>query len=346
MKIRGLPASIPGETLFSWSFRCAQRNHQDATGVWLRLNEIFCAGDAGFEAPIKDKDFYDFFSGLDVFQINIMWRVFNCQNVMLLDKGARSGYCPLCLLSDVKEIGLPCWRLSWCDVRYVYCREHNCLLSSINSTWTLQTKSWMAFADTVNYGVPRGQFETPNAMHPNLLTQLNLLISRAQEVLLRVRQSEVGVVSCMSGTDEVYSLGKIYLTIFSLLLRLRTAHIPAGVARYLLSDNYVAIDHGDFTYEECLSEGVSRSSPYQRMVALLLLGWIVGLFNEDEVKVISRIVEAARYVWPRSLKDLGRMAGYAAGGDEIIRTLEGKCREGGGFGENITLFVAGLKESY
>ncbi|WP_179058770.1 hypothetical protein [Pseudomonas taiwanensis] len=344
MKIRGLPASVCGETLYSWSFRCAQRKYQCLDAAWLRVSQIYNSSDSRFEAPVREEDFHEFFLGWNIPEY-IVWGVFNCQKLFLLDSDFRSCYCPHCLLSDVKEYGLPCWRMSWCDVRYVYCHEHKCLLSSLNSTWALQNKAWLAFSDAVNYGIPRGQFETPNATHINLLNQFNRLISRVQRAFMQVQSSGLRSASCEGRPDDELDLGCVYILVFSLLLRLRTTRVPAGVARYLLSDDCVTIAHGDFTYDECLRMGVARSNPNQRMVALLLLGWIVGLFNESEVKVISRVVEAARFVWPRSLKDLGRMAGDAVGGDSVIKVFEGKYRGPDAFGSNLILFVAGLKQS-
>ncbi|WP_411960976.1 TniQ family protein [Pseudomonas mandelii] len=308
MKLKGYPRATPDETLTSWLFRCSL--NKGCRGMTQEMAETYYSLD-------KDIDYdFDFSSG-DFFALchhlqgapDLISAYFKPDTTLLLNTVFRLSYCPLCIREDIRNYGLPVWRKTWCYVRAPFCMRHRLLLVHLSDP-VPSIKSWCAFANRKQILDPHHPYY-PRARQwggvPIALLGTDLGI-KVQSWLCRLRTP----ASYLRATDAL-PLSPLLVggTEFLLQYFLRLA-LPGGrggLARTYFCSGRDRVAHGDKTFGARLSKGARESTPYQRMMAMFLLGYLFDVFSDSDLRRIQSACLFSEYPWFSSIEYLTYIGG-------------------------------------
>ncbi|WP_146615239.1 hypothetical protein [Pseudomonas fluorescens] len=83
----------------------------------------------------------------------VVFGTFECCSRSYLPFRQSTSYCPECLKADIKEVGLPAWRLAWRRLEMCVCCEHESpvmLLSLSTPHYSPLDKAWRAYCEYVS----------------------------------------------------------------------------------------------------------------------------------------------------------------------------------------------------
>ncbi|WP_170928917.1 MULTISPECIES: TniQ family protein [unclassified Pseudomonas] len=309
MKLIGYPRAAPDETLTSWLFRCSL--NKGCRGITQEMAETYCSLD-------EDID-YDFdFSSRDFFVLchhlqgapNLISAYFKPDTTLVLHTGFRLSYCPLCIREHIRNYGLPVWRKTWCYVSAPFCMRHRLLLVHLSNP-VPSIKSWCTFANREQVLDPHHPYY-PRARQwggvPIALLGTDLGI-KVQSWLCGLRTP----ARYLRATDALpfsplMVRGTDYLLQYFLHLTLPGGRggggwrvhisVPGGIVLLMV-----------ITFGARISKGVGVSTPYQRMIAMFLLGYLFDVFSERDLRRIQTACLFSEYRWFSSIEDLGYRGG-------------------------------------
>lgn len=210
---------------------------------------------------------------------------------MMLSTFSRNSFCRQCLDSDVRFRSDPYWRSSWCRLDVAYCSLHKTLLTTTREDYGLYRpwESFVYFSD-FDYG-----YRGINNIYE--FASLNLLGLRAQNWLYKNREA----ISCTPGLSRLISF------LLSSFLSLRTEERYCGLARVAFgSALQVPISHKKYHYSLCMYHGARTSTSIQRRAALIMLGVVLGLYSECELKRLKDVAIFSAFNFPITALRAGR----------------------------------------
>jgi len=335
---------LPDETFTSWLFRCAV-DKKCKVFTEVRGQEYFsCAtriGDPDFN--FSSPEFMNFCheTGLSP---AILIGFFKPEDYPLALFERRFSFCWHCVREDIKKHCLPCWRKSWCYTIFPYCQRHKCLLLVTDETPNFY-KPWHAFATPVPKTDPQHELRLHSRRWGGISSQLldpkfGFKIQVWFRSLKNYRDPQADRSSSSSTPSSLFYFCE---SIFRLLLFSRTKFSSEGLARYIFNNGNDHIEHlaGDSMDSALL--GAARASPYHRMVALVLIGYIFEVFSEMELYEVVSAVELAGYTWPSDVETLGRMCAVGRL-QEYREFIGGFPAEYVALNNSVALFVKGASK--
>jgi len=308
LKVKGLPSIISDETLASWIFRCAYSTHCptvttiDLEGLNLKHKEdgTLQGFDFDFLSAPAQKILTDFQSS-EVF----LRRVFTASRP-LLEPDYRFAYCPECLSEDVAAYGLPAWRRSWCYIHAPICFHHKKLLLIFPDSDSVE-KSHFAFISEMNCesSSDAGFYERSERLQLSKSTMRDRLALKTQYWLDRAFM--ISTIKGAKNKDGLLASEILFVCglLMQYLLRPKSFRHTPGPARYFFSDTKNLKWPGDPDFAFLQKTGVLRSTPYQRMTALLFIGYIFGLYREKELSWLRCFSRSEGFFWFDSVHDVG-----------------------------------------
>jgi hypothetical protein len=274
--------------------------------------------DFDFEAsPLRDVACDVSNLSVDSFQ-----RIFGAEQELVVPWDYRCVYCPDCLENDVREVGYPCWRKSWCYGTSVYCVTHEKLLAMRPSgKETGHDRAWDAFKHHPS------ESETPHGrtgwFSPNGAAYRNKLAIRVQRWLQSLARAAHVVLPGTNDRVSALSVKTAALAMYSILLRQHTRYSTGGYAKTLVRTRRPELSAANKHLADRLKTGIYESSPYERMCALLLVGSLFGLIKPLETVRLQALARAANSQWPTNVRRIGQLAMTFKNPDEylLIRTL-------------------------
>lgn len=325
------------ETFSSWMHRAALGNGGYIS--LLRRSNHACAtehrgrfADSGYyhdEPPVFSKDF-DFEASLmrdvarDVSNLSSdsFKRIFSADQDLVVPWDYRCVYCPDCLENDVREVGYPCWRRSWCYGTSAYCVMHDKLLETMPRGEGIgHDRAWEAFKHWIRGSeVHQGRLGWFSPIGARYRNRLALRVQRWMQSLA----SKTHVV--LPGTQDSVSAPPVKTAahaIYSILLRQQTRYATGGYAKTLVRARRSALNALDKHLADRLKLGIYESSPYERMCALLLVGNIFGIITPPETARLQHLAKSANSQWPTDVRRIGQMAMTFKNPEEyvLIRSL-------------------------
>lgn len=298
MKIKGWPRARDDESFTSWLWRCGlnascrkitEKNVADYCEYGDRtspLNSMFFDPDFDFKNVVAELFCENF-----ALPIKIVANFFAPTCHMVIDYVHRRNYCPKCIEDDLKSHRFPSWKKSWSYSFVACCKVHNYLLVPLNNEYFADSnKSWWAFTEISNgmhcrFSCVRSYGGIRNELLP-------IKITLAVQAWIELRLKEKARVLEFNISSSAERLLRAYETLLTIFLRARSDKRCSGAAREVMNHGSDTINHHLYTYEECLSLGISSAVPYHRMIALLMVAELFGLLDAgdlDELKEVSKI---------------------------------------------------------
>ncbi|WP_188982105.1 TniQ family protein [Pseudomonas matsuisoli] len=276
------PRPVYDETISSWLCRCAY-NSECAPLVIADLNEISITmpkSETAETSHLPDVNFdFNTENALALKLVEyynmpkrVLSGVFGSHGEPVLAPYSCTAYCPECMENDVKNYGLPAWRKNWCYVHAPICRFHRSLL--LTTSDFQYTKAFSAYADQIPL--------EPDANKSNMLETAirNRLAYRVQIWLSKLYT----IIYYNSSTNSHCEIINCIEIILKRILRMPSPRFPGGLADNLFSPRYSRGLADYYTLNQLEDLGWVMSSPRLRMGALLVLGYLVGLFSKAEVE--------------------------------------------------------------
>lgn len=286
MKKREFLRGCEGEVFTSWIYRCAHSLRCKRV-TFLDIEQYLASCYRLGEDP-------DFTLGrsFEAFCQNTGLNAASCQSFFTLKDTSifiseewRRSYCMYCLEEDVTRIGFPAWRKEWCSVFSSYCLRHKKMLC-IEPFTDLNNKAWDAFSSTSR------ESHCLTARQNRL--KFDMLALRVQGLANRYR------------SDDKRSCRYAVRFLMMSYLSLRTNWRDAGYAKILFNPSpWCRITRGEYSYDECMKLGASRSDPIQRTSALLLSGVVLGIFSKNELLFLQKCAGEHGYSFPATPIEAG-----------------------------------------
>lgn len=315
MKIKTLPRPHCDETFTSWIYRCAvnqkcinvtQGDVDSYVSQWRVGGERI---DIDFDLEAAPFATLCISIGLDL-SCAVPFFSLPCFTLPL-SYWFRYAYCPECLDSDVQVFGFPYWRKEWCYVDCSCCLLHKRLLLPLNDEQhTDAHKPWRAFS-IINHEQDiflDRNFRTARRYRQPKVLILEQYACRVQSFLCVARRSKRIFLPRLGrevNSSCVLQCSNILLSTF---LSARTDRNSGGIARILLTEVPDRIYHAHLSKQSRMLIGAEEAIPYIRLVAVLLVGWILGVILDSEFNEMQNSAKENFYWLPSSIKDLGRTA--------------------------------------
>ncbi|MHC2148922.1 hypothetical protein [Pseudomonas sp. 210_17 TE3656] len=294
------PKVIMGETMLSWVFRGLSLG-------WLKDPHLFRKviqknyslefSEAGLvpEWPLSvspDLEF-DNLSGLapifcDTYRVSteVLGNYFGDNGLLLTTLRYRNLSCEDCLTYGFFTYRFPVWKKEWCYVTSAYCPIHLKPLKAPAALPPVERRMW----DCYLYALRRGRIPVTSEEK-----WLAILALKAQSWIQK---------RTIHDSEESEALHVLY----GLFLSKRTIHAAEGVAASGFGHPRRSLYRGKLDLQCRLEFGMHSADGTQRGGALLLLGWIVGLFPTKDIEGAIRGNRMIRRSLPRNPRMLGTLA--------------------------------------
>lgn len=303
MKIKGWPRARDDEAFTSWLWRCAlnascrnitEDNVADYCEHYYKaiiLGSSYFDPDFDFESAAT-KSFCEKV-GLP---IRMVADFFAPACDMVINYVHRRNYCPKCIEDDLRSHQFPCWKKSWSYSFVACCKVHNHLLVPLSNQYLSDSnKSWWAFTEISNEVHCR--FSCTRAYGGIRDELLPTKITLAAQTWIELRLKEKARTSELNLSFSAERLLSACETLLKILLRARTPERCAGAAREVMNHGSDTINYDLYTYEECLTFGISSAVPYHRMIALLIVAEIFDLLNSGELGELQQAAKLSSCRW-------------------------------------------------
>lgn len=236
-----------------------------------------------------------------------------------LDPRFRFSYCDLCLSEDFANGIRPAWRKSWCFVECPFCLKHSKLLLISTSSRNFERAFW---AHRIEYNwecaEDDGVFQYPTKWMLHSSEVRNEVGIKSQRWLLKILE----VSSTQGGSNQESIASAVAAQVlFALLLQ-----VDCGIARYSFGGQrrrfFVRVN---LRFIDRLRYGARNSTPYQRMMAMILTAWIFDALTEQDLAAIQRCALEDDIEWPASLYELGAWIAPTVGRGEYQNLLSILC---------------------
>ncbi|MFR0713642.1 hypothetical protein ACLUS7_01155 [Enterobacterales bacterium BD_CKDN230030183-1A_HGKHYDSX7] len=308
------PRFALGETLLSWVMRGLARGalikpHLFRSAIDHGLAKPDCVAPGFIEAwPPPTFEDIEFDHGSELFQIlhsvydidvSLLRQRFDSRESSLLHIHYRHSYCSACLTESMATSRFPIWRQAWCSTTTAYCLEHRQRLASSPGTFTADQRMWTAYRHSTDHGRPDN----------------TLFDRRLAGITIRVQRWVKSMDSALSFRIGIEAL-------YGLLLSKRTAFAPAGIAAAGFNRKKKPIFRGNLDLDKRIEFGLSDSDPYQRMGALLVIGWLCGLISAGEIDYLARYDYCVRRTFPRTPQQLAHLVMQGKSAEEKLLLQE------------------------
>lgn len=289
-RLKGFPQPYSDETLTSWLFRCTTSKRcvltidavEDYVLSALRNGIDY---DFGFGGAFKRLCVR---SGIDYLFCR---KYFGIQDKnVILDARMRNAFCRQCLDEDVIHRSTPYWRRTWCRVDVAYCAAHKTLLATTGQDYGLY-RSWESFGF-----FPGCDYERRYEEHIFEFATLNILGFRVQNWLYTNRKE----------IERTVGASKLIGDLLGSFLSLRTEYRYCGIARVAFGcARQVPIVYKNYHYSLCMYHGARNSNSTHRKAALIVLGVVLGLYDDRELEKLKRAAIYNGSLFPSSAAEAG-----------------------------------------
>ncbi|WP_143500751.1 TniQ family protein [Pseudomonas sp. Irchel s3f19] len=308
------PRFVLDETLLSWVMRGLVRGklkkpHLFREAIERGLTRFDCVVPGFFEAwPPPTFEDIEFDRGSELFQIlhsvygtdlSLLQQRFASRESSLLHIHFRHSYCSACLTESMATARFPIWRQAWCSTTTAYCVEHRQPLASSPGAFTPDQRMWTAYRHSTDHPRPDD----------------TLFDRRLAGITIRMQRWIKSIGSALSfrkGIEDLYGL----------LLSKRTSFAPAGIAAAGFNRRKKPRFNGNLDLDERIVFGLSDSDPYQRMGALLVIGWLCGLISSGEIDYLARYDYCVRRTFPRTPQQLAHLVMQGKSAEEKLLLRE------------------------
>ncbi|EJM49685.1 hypothetical protein PMI26_00186 [Pseudomonas sp. GM33] len=289
-RLRGFPQPYSDETLSSWLFRCAVSRKCvltiDAVECYVE-NSVRNGIDYDFSFGEMFKTFCSRF-GIDYSYCKAFFAMHPKDIVMSIP--SRNSFCRQCLDEDVKLRSAPYWRRAWCRFDVAYCSTHKTLLTTTRENYGLY-RSWESFAHFSGF-----DYERRGDRIKYEFATLKFLGFKVQNWLYTKRND----IARNAGAT------KLIRDLLSSFLSLRTDQRYCGIARVAFSyAPQVPITHRDYHYSLCMYHGARNSNSTQRKAALIMLGVVLGFYDELQLQKLGDAASYSSGLFPSNPKEAG-----------------------------------------
>lgn len=166
----------------------------------------------------------------------------------------------------------------------------------------------------------------------------SLFDRRIAGITIRVQQWIESLVVGQELTEGVDAL-------YGLLLAKRTAFAPGGIASVGFSRTQQVLCRLNLDLHERIEYGLYDSDPYQRMGALLLIGWLSGMVSPAEIVYLGRHDHCVSRTLSPSPQQLGRMVTLTLSAEEVMVVREKLVKLGEISSTMMSSFLEGFDEA-
>ena len=304
-----LPKPIYDETFTSWIYRCSRHNHQMASVYeCLVISSKTEHGIPSYEDPDFDSEgsFFQTASCILRRDASKLYEYFKPRDLWVVPWNNRHYFCPDCILQDVAQNKLPSWRKSWCYVTTTHCELHKTQLCSL-STYPTKEKAWQAFQQVARERVdPSMSLDSRKWLSKHACKLRYMMCLKVTNWLARHSQPKVEFFK-NAIVDKQYVI--CFKGIMELLLQPSTQVTAAGYAKHAFKLGKL-INRTPFLskFPNIWRVGALLSTAHERMSAIMLAGWIMSLYSDEEMKLIYRIFESTGCPFPKNKKHLASFA--------------------------------------
>lgn len=348
MKIRGWPRAIQDETFTSWLFRAAHNKH--VKGFTCELGEGYHSANINWHY-LKldfDSDFnfnnkaFDDLCDSQRLPSRLVSDFFSAKSSLLSLPQCRFSFCPHCIRDDIKLYGLPVWRKSWCYIANPICAHHRSVLTITDGDLSFY-KSWNAFA-TETPSDPQHELVKHSSRWGGISsTVLDLNMAIKIQTWLSVLERNKW---CTLPGEKYPIPSKELIYISSLLMQIflssRTRVRDPGPARRLFNEGREPIED-DLSYRECMEFGSGSASPYHRLIAILMVGYVFRLLTERDLLQLNEAANSSGFSWFRSVEELGYCSPWFHSEVEYLNLVDGFSCASECLQKRLKPFLTGLE---
>lgn len=298
-KTFNIPSVVCGETVFSWAARGLSLRYIESPHLFRNIiNKLFTFSGGAFEytpnwfLERSDEEFgrsstlMCLASELYGTTLSMCYRYFGSDSHLLTILPFRTLACEDCLATSVQLKGFPVWHKEWCYVTAAYCSLHLRELRSPSNLPPVERRMWDCYLNSLQRG--RQAVTLDNK-------RVALMVLRGRSWFVRA-----------SSYNQVIS--DALLKLYSLLLSRRTLWAPEGIAGAGFGQPQRLICRQELGLFERLEYGLHSSDGLQRGGALVLIGWLAGIYTEQDIIRIRGCDKRYRCSLPDNPKLLGIIA--------------------------------------
>ncbi|HIE2484356.1 TPA: hypothetical protein ACXLB5_005114 [Pseudomonas aeruginosa] len=294
MKVYGFPRAQHDECFSSWYFRCLQVSNEDAQLLDIPKYAI----EPDFWLTGQESLRYTYGS-VNARTLMIFFRE---QSSWVLPWEQRRAYCHHCFCDDIKAGLIPYWRKRWCYLHCPICAKHTCQLEEFSDFSIGIDKSWAAFAGyckSAEKSTSRALISRPPQRIIFLALQVQLLLELAHKKNCLRLPGDCAVYH----SEEIKTLCRFLFESF-LYPRFRFADLD-GLARGCQRHRH-RLDPV-MNYQQGALLGCSLCDIFPRISALILIGCVLGVFPEQQLIAIDRLLLISDSLLNINPFDIGRL---------------------------------------
>jgi len=299
------PRFLVGETLYSWVVRGLVQNKLRSPHLFrAEINLAFNVDDTRYAGTIQswplpayaDVEFDSgsklgaLISSLYGVDEKVLFSFFSASQPNLINIHFRHAYCSACIVRSMADYGFPVWRKDWCYTTNSYCVEHQKLFSKVRYLQFPDRRIWDAYIHSVR----------------ERKIEDSLFDRRLAGIILRVQK-------WINALEVAHPFTKGVQALYGVLLAKRTSFAAGGIAAAGFHQAQPPLLKENLNLDQRIELGLNDSEPSQRMGALLLIGWLIGIVCSSEIDYLSRFDYKIRRTLPSRPEQFARL---------LISTLE------------------------
>lgn len=291
---------ILGETILSWvnrglSLGCLSEPHLFREAIRKSVTAEYCEPGEVSKWPIilvSDIEFDESSQLLslcsDVYNISnkVLRLYFGSRRLPLTKLPYRSLSCEDCLSHSFISTRFPLWKKDWCYLTSAYCPIHLKALRSPPALPSIESRMWECY------------------LHILKLERSPATYEEKRLALLAVKAQSWVQARALSHPSESEALHILY----GLFLSRRTLYAVEGVAASGFAHPPGSPYRRHLNVQDRLNFGMHSSDGAQRGGALLLMGWLLELFQASDINGAIRCNRMVRRALPKNSRILGFLA--------------------------------------
>lgn len=205
----------------------------------------------------------------------------------LLSWQCRRFYCQECIMDDVKNNLLPCWRKNWCSAASVFCLSHKKKLSCIQFNYEHIARGWRAFSEFANR--PHLQYKGTRNYDlwegENLQKALYYLAAQVFEWYSADEEIKLNIADTNATSTASFDL------VLELLTQPPSLHNSGGLSWAFTFALKLRLGRYRKGYSWLLENGVNEVDINQRVCGVILAGKVLGILSDQEVGRLDCMVD-------------------------------------------------------
>ncbi len=291
---------ILGETILSWvnrglSLDCLREPHLFREAIRKSVTAEYCdPGEVSKWPVVSDSDLEFDESSLLLslcsnaynISVKVLRLYFGSRRLPLTKLPYRSLSCEDCLSQSFINTRFPVWKKDWCYLTSAYCPIHFKALRSPPTLPSIESRMWECYLHTLKLERSPATYEQK---------RLALLAVKAQSWL------QARALSHPSESEGLHIL-------YGLFLSRRTLYAVEGVAASGFAHPPRSPYRRHLDVQDRLDFGMHSSDGSQRGGALLLMGWLLEIFQAADINGAIRSNRMVRRALPKDSRMLGFLA--------------------------------------